>query len=374
MRLPILRILIAREVRRLQKNPTALMLIGLLAAVALLMATSRPVAQQTGPTKAPRIWLTYDHRAPWIEHVVENLPSSPKIIAGPREDVTGADRFGANRPLTYPAGDHGVEILLGTDRNNDPVIQVVGRFSGDDPTVLQPFWNWFWPTATSAFMQGARFEQHLVPVRQTPQSAVQKLQQTSVAEFVTPELIGAVLLLIVQFFACCHLLVSFTSQDRERGTLMALTLSPATASEIMTAKFAFHLGLSIAGCVAIVAILQPAALLQPTLWTVLLLTSLGLMSVGTCISTFARTQAAAGLLALCYMLAGAVLFYLSTKFSAFALLRQGVFENYSFPLLYQSLKSPLPLATVVLHVGRMSAIVAAWFVLARTSFVRFGWK
>lgn len=373
MRFPILRILIAREVRRLQKNPTALMLIGLLAAVALLMATSRPVTKQQA-VAAPRFWLTYDHRAPWITDVVANLPASPEIVATAREDVRGADRHGSTQPLAYPPGDHGVEIRLGRDNNDQPVIHVIGRFAGNDPAVLNPFWNWFWPTATSAFMQGARFEQHVVPLQRAPKSAAEALQDKSVADIVTPELIGAVLLLIVQFFACCHLLVSFTSQDRERGTLMALTLSPATSSEIMAAKFVFHLGLSLTGCIAIVAILQPAALLQPTLWTVLLLTSFGLMSVGTCIATFARTQAAAGLLALCYMLAGAVLFYLSTKFSAFAVLKQCVFENYSFPLLYQALKAPLPLTAALTHLATMAVIVTAWFVLARSSFVRFGWK
>lgn len=374
MRSSMLRILIAREVRRLQKNPTALMLIGLLAAVALLMATSRPVTKQTAAGPAPRFWLVYFHRAPWIEHVVENLPRSFEVVAMAREDVPGTERHGLDQPLAYPQGDHAVEVRMAADENGEPVIHVVGRFSGNDPTVLDPFWAWFWPTTTSAFIQGARLEQHVVPRRRAQKSAVQTLQETSVADFVTPELIGAVLLLIVQFFACCHLLVSFTSQDRERGTLMALTLSPATSSEILTAKFVFHLGLSLGGCVAIVAILQPAALLQPTLWTVLLLTSFGLMSVGTCISTFARTQAAAGLLALCYMLAGAVLFYLSTKFSAFAALKQCVFENYSFPLLYRSLKAPLPLTAALTHLATMGAIVAIWFTLARSSFVRFGWK
>jgi hypothetical protein len=68
------------------------------------------------------------------------------------------------------------------------------------------------------------------------------------------------------------------------------------------------------------------------------------------------------------------LFYLSTKFSAFAVLRQCVFENYSFPLLYQSLKAPLPLTAALAHLATMGAIVAIWFTLARSSFVRFGWK
>jgi hypothetical protein len=41
----IVKILFGREFRRLRKNPSALMLIGLLSAVALLMATSRPVSK-----------------------------------------------------------------------------------------------------------------------------------------------------------------------------------------------------------------------------------------------------------------------------------------------------------------------------------------
>ena len=132
-------------------------------------------------------------------------------------------------------------------------------------------------------------------------------------DLVKTEVIGTTLLLMVQFFACCHLLVSFTAEDRERKTLNALALSPAGLAEIMLSKAAFHLCLSLAGSALITVIISPAALTRPVLWVTIFITSVAMMSVGTCIATLARNQAAAGMLALCYMMAGAILFFLSTK-------------------------------------------------------------
>jgi len=240
--------------------------------------------------------------------------------------------------------------------------------------VLDPFWEWFWPTITTYHAGGLRFEQMSEPLG--PQAASRRaasLEETSVADLVTSELVGTILLLIVQFFACCHLLVSFTAQDRERWTLSALVLSPAKTSEILLAKFIFHLAISVGGCVAIVAILKPIVLTQPLLWLTIFLTSVGLMCVGTCIATLTRTQASAALLALCYMLAGTVLFYLSTRFTAFRLLKQLAFESYTFPLLYATMKQPVSIFQVPALLP-MLGIVAVWLVAARDCFYRFGWR
>ena len=73
------------------------------------------------------------------------------------------------------------------------------------------------------------------------------------------------------------------------------------------------------------------------------LASIGLVSVGTVMASLARTQSAAGVLSLCYMLFGGVIFYLATKFSAFASLKDAAFESHSLPLLFLSLKQNVPL-------------------------------
>ncbi len=199
------------------------------------------------------------------------------------------------------------------------------------------------------------------------------LDDTSVADLVKTELIGSVMLLIVMFFSCCHLLVSFTAQDRERGTLTALALSPARTSEIMCAKFSFHMLMSVVGCTLITGILVPDALTRPVFWLALLMTSLGLMCVATCMTALVKTQSSAALLVLCYMLGGAMLFYLSTQFAAFGMIKRLSFESYSFPLIYLSLKHPIPLMYAP-GLATMFMLVATWLFLARHFFFRFGWR
>lgn len=382
IRAEMVSVLLDREFRRLRKNPSAIMLIGLLSAVALLMATSRPVPKGSGPAQGPTagarqastIWLVYEQRARWLDFMAERLPDSPAVRIVHRDRVPTE-----NGTLKLPPGDSAIEVTYGDQRETDAgavwgKVILVGRYPGKDASVLDPFWDWFWPTLTTYHTGGLRFETTAEPLgtRAAP-SQPAALEDTSVAELVTSELIGTMLLLIVMFFACCHLLVSFTSQDRERGTLSALVLSPAKTSEILLAKYIFHLLISYGGCIAIVAILKPVVLTQPVLWIVVFLTSVGLMSVGTCIATLARTQASAALLALCYMLAGAVLFYLSTKFTAFGLLKQLAFENYTFPLLYATMKHPVSIFRAA-GLLQMAVIVGVWIAAARTCFYRFGWR
>ena len=379
IRSAMIRILLDREFRRLRKNPSALMLIGLLSAVALLMATSRPVSTGDEPPGANAasqvvdVWLIYDQRSAWLDHLSENLPNSPTIRIVQRDRVPIE-----NGSWKLPPQDAAVEVVYGDEfetRLGSAFGKVVlhGRYPGKDAKVLAPFWNWFWPALTEYHTDGLRFEQSSEPFSAQAANSPASLEDTSVADLVTNELIATMLLLIVMFFACCHLLVSFTAQDRERGTLSALVLSPANTSEILLSKFIFHLLISLGGCLTIVAILKPIVLTQPVLWLVILLSSIGLMCVGTCIATLAKTQASAALLALCYMLGGTVLFYLSTKFTAFHFIKQLAFENYTFPLLFSTMKRPVS----VFHapgLGTMFVLVGAWIGIARSCFYRYGWR
>jgi len=379
IRSEMIKILLDREFRRLRKNPSALMLLGLLSAVALLMATSRPVSKasdQAGTNDASRVadvWLIYDQDSEWLAYLKANLPETPIVHPVRRSSVPIE-----NGRLKLPLGHGAVEIFYEEERRTDQVsafgkVTLNGKYPGKDPATLDPFWKWFWSTLTEYHTQGLRFEQSAEPLTNQSAEAPASLEDTSVADLVTNELIATMLLLIVMFFACCHLLVSFTAQDRERGTLAALVLSPAQTSEILLAKFIFHLLISLGGCLTIVAILKPIVLTQPVLWLVILLSSIGLMCVGTCIATLAKTQASAALLALCYMLGGTVLFYLSTKFTAFYFLKQLAFENYTFPLLFSTMKRPVSVFNAP-GLGTMFLLVGIWIGVARSCFYRYGWR
>ena len=381
MRSRMISILLRRELKRLQRNPSALMLIGLLAAVALLIATSGPMSTDTnansktagGGSQSTSVWIVYDNE---FRSIIEDLDAE-KLPPGLTIRIVARNRVPVNNrgELRIPKGEPFVELIHAnaSDSPDATGLMVSSHYVGKKSS-MDTFFEWFWPNLTwSVSNHDIALGQRWSEIKSAGPAIPTSLEDTSVAEFVKAELIGTVLLLIVQFFCCCHMLVSFTSQDRERGTLRSLVLSPASTSEIMTAKYIFHLGLSIAGSVLIVAILKPLALLQLTFWVVVFLTSMGLMCVGTCIATLTRSQTSAGLLALCYMLGGAILFFLASKFSAFALLKQLAFENYSFPILFRTLKQPTSIWQVR-GLFSMCCIVFVWMLAARHCFYRYGWR
>ena len=90
-------------------------------------------------------------------------------------------------------------------------------------------------------------------------------------------------------------------------------------------------------------------------------------------ATLAKTQASGALLALCYMLGGTVLFYLSTKFTAFAFIKQLAFENYTFPILFATMNRPTGIFQSP-GLIMMFALVGIWIAVARSCFFRYGWR
>jgi len=369
VRAPMIRTLLGRECLRLVKNPSAVILLGLLTAIALLIAVSRPQ-----PRAPMTCWIVYWEDSSWIEHLRDRLPERPRIRV---ESQSRFRRVGEH--LLYPPNSCAIE-LPPLEQDAAPgkasAVRIHYRYDGDDANVLMPFLQWFWPATAEHFGDLPQFVQDTSSIRPPSQPfpfASRELSGSFVSNLVTVEVSATLLLFIVQFFICCHMLVSFTSQDRERGTLTALALTPASIAELLIARFAFHLSLSLLVSAAIVSILHPASLAQPTLWASVVLTSLGLIAVGTTIATLSRTQTTAGLLTLSYMLGGSVVFYLATRFSAFGWLKLAMLERYSFPLTYISLKYPISLFAAP-GLTALTLLTFLWIVVATSLFQKLGWR
>lgn len=359
-------VLFFREVCRLRKNPSALVMLGLLTAIALMMALSGEVESSAEPQPSAdtgTIGIIVDHDTPEVRQLRSEVPEHLDVRIELRSRLPGRDDV-----VYAPSGWSIVELHNDPSSRENP--DVVVHYVGATPNDLQPFMDWFVPAV--ARMRGSEEWISQAWVKR-PVAATAGLNGTSFGELMKTEVLGTTLLLMVQFFACCHLLVSFTAQDRERGTLTALALSPARLSEIMLAKGLFHLMLSVAGSVVISAIVCPAVMMNPVFWCTIFLTSTSMMCVGTCIATLAKNQATAGMLALCYMMAGAILFFLSTKFAVFAVFRRLTIECYSFNLLFMAFKHP-GLMLFLRALVPMAALTALWVFAARTCFYRFGWR
>jgi ABC-type transport system involved in cytochrome c biogenesis permease component len=375
-RLDKLHTLIEREVMRLFKNPSALMLIGLLVAFSILLVLSRNDKKST-----MTCWIVCPDQAlsaagdgnqqAFVRKLSAQAEQTATIRVVPFSRVPEY-----RRQRVYPSNTCAIE-LIELPASNDPAsgLKVAYRHPGGKSEVLEPFLRWFWPVAVDHFGHVAVTEQAATVSRPTSAAdlVMEKLQSGSVRDLMNEDLAAAILLLIIQFVTCCQLIVSFTSQDRERGTLTALALSPITMTELLQAKILFHIGLSAIGSAAVIAVLKPAALTHASLWVTLLLTGLGLSCVGMVIASLTKTQSSASLLSLCYMLVGAVVFYLATRFSAFAAVKSLSFENYSFGMVYLSLQRSIPLSGAV-DLGPMFLIVAVWLTTATVLFRNRGWR
>ncbi len=374
-----LAILVGREARRLRKNPSALLLLGLLTAIAVLLAISRP-----GPKPQMNCWVVYSQESPWVETLRRRAADNPRIHVVPMSAVKTLSDW-----RIYPPHDCAIELV--GQVSNLPVPPEPGQsgqvenlphekttlrflFPGNDPNVIAPYLQWFWPATAEHFGAAPPFAPVTLPITGSSRRAVmERLKQSTVSDLMSEELVATILLIIVLFVTCCHLQVSFTSQDRERGTLMALALTPASTTELLLSRYIFHMALGGMACAAIIGILRPAAFGHLTLWLTIALASVGLVSVGTVIASLARTQNAAGVLALCYMLFGGVLFYLATKFSAFASLKDAAFESHSLPLLFLSLKQDLPLEKAP-GLAKLAGLVGGWTLAANWLFRLRGWR
>jgi ABC-type transport system involved in cytochrome c biogenesis permease component len=366
MRWNMLSTLVRKDWGRLAKNIPALMLIGMIVALALLLATS----QSKSARPLDPCWIVFWEEGAWLDFLKERLPQNTPVVV-----MSHAEAPKRGDEIKYPAGVHSIEVrpsVRGSDGVEHP--QVWYLYSGSDRNVLWPYTQWFWSNSAEYLGGTEPFVQRVLPIRGRSSSlGPRNLREASVAELVAIETVGSLLLFFGLFFTCCHLLVSSTSQERERGTLLALALTPARLREIFCAKVMFHLMLALGLSGVVTSVLRPGALLQPVHWATLFVAALGYIAVGLSISSLVRTQATAGLLTLSYMLFVGVLFYLAQEYSAVSFVQQFTFEQYFFALAYINLKFPVGL-TVPHSFWWLATISVGWLAMSGYLFISRGWR
>jgi hypothetical protein len=112
------------------------------------------------------------------------------------------------------------------------------------------------------------------------------------------------------YFTCCYLLPTLTCEERERGVLLAQALSPASPSEILTAKFLFYPMIGMALAATLAGIYKPAILLSLFFWLALLAMSSGFLGIGMTTATLAKTQRSAFMGSMCYLLSVALVLFI----------------------------------------------------------------
>jgi hypothetical protein len=184
--------------------------------------------------------------------------------------------------------------------------------------------------------------------------------------------IATALVLFSLCFTCVYLMPSLTCEERERGLLLAQALSPATAFEILAAKFLFYPVFGILLATLLAGIHNPAVLSRPFFWMSLATLSVGTLGIGMTIACLAKTQRAASLGALCYMLAVALVLLICQQ-NNIARLPWLALEYHAPHILHATLTNQI----VPQHwwnLAASAALACGWAMLAVVLFRRRGWQ
>jgi hypothetical protein len=366
----ILRTLLYKELLSHRSNRGGLALALLLVVAAMLVAFFGRQPRQAGAliSGVQHCFLDYWEDGPWIDHLRHHVPPALEgQIVFRRIGV----HLGEGRQLLYPAGTGAIQIRTFGGEAGAPAYKVWFWQPGADGGGLAPFEAWFWKE-TRAFLQ----QQATTALEGLGAAAtfprIEEERSVLAGGLDSRSLIITALVFFAIFFVCVYLLSSLTCEERERGVLLAQALSPATLEEILAAKFLFYplAALGLAGLLT--GILSPPVLARPFFWLTVAVAAVGSLGIGLTIASLARTQRAASMGALCYMMAVTMLLFLCQQTGIPGLPNLAL--EYHCPRILQAVAANTVNWLHGLHLAAAAVLAAGWSLLATMLFCRQGWQ
>jgi hypothetical protein len=359
MRWYILKTLLHKELLRHLANRGGLVLMLLLVVFALLLSLfgGSQVGGGSIASGVQRCYVDHAMGGPLVGYLRQHVPDEMKddIKFRRLQDVP----TNAAGVIVYPQSTGAVQLRPGD--GNTGGLTVWLWHPGEDGGALAPFEAWFWKE-TLAYYHEAKLPVPLITVRDSRLEGAMDARSG----------LASSLVLFGLFFVCVYLLPSLTCEERERGVLLAQVLSPATTGEILAAKFLFYPALGLTLGAALAALYRPAVLLVPFFWLAMLVAVAGSMGVGLVIASLAKTQRAASMGAMCYLLCVALLLMICQQCGIPGLPYLAL--EYHVPrMIHAALTGPLQVG----HWGNLlgaTVLATMWAAAAAYLFRRYGWQ
>jgi hypothetical protein len=407
MRWHILRTLLHKEALRHATNRGGLALAGLLVSASLLLAALNPGADDERPTSlvggVHHCIVMYDAESDWVKHLKDKLPVNlqSNVFFRPIDIPVGPDDN-----IKYETGTGGIEIRTVPGPGDRPRYRVWVRFPDGDRAGMAVYENWFWRESYRYFHSRVRDALDGDAASQLPgpgledelwaeRAAFLKLNEryVALAKDYDPEVMpildlkeravvggsldlrAAIATALVMFslcFTCVYLMPSLTCEERERGLLLAQALSPASAAEILAAKFLFYPAFGILLATLLAGIHNTAVLGRPFFWMSLATLAVGTLGIGMTIACLAKTQRAASLGALCYMLAVALVLLICQQNNITSLPRLSL-EYHAPHLLHSTLTNKIQ-SDHWWNLAASAVLAAGWATAAVYLFRKRGWQ
>lgn len=358
MRPRVLSTLLRKEALRVaaQRGPLGMALLMIVTAVLVSTLGSRSLGSLAPGGDVSLCVVDYWQPNHWLEHLEENRPDEPEHRVEFRS-MANHEGF-----IRYPMGSAGIQLrpldVLPDASRTPSEAAALPRFKvwvwhpGGDGGAAGWCEDWFWRETRHFFLDQARtglsgperqrFDRNArgltevspTTLRQSahddfrsrvaaglrelarseqessavvPALLVERSALRGGARVSAREAAGMGLTLLALFFVGVFLLPSITCEERERGTLLAIALSPASPRELVTAKLAFYFALATSLALLLAGISAPRALASPFSWLAISASAAGAVGVGMTIASIARTQRGASTGALLYLFATGVL-------------------------------------------------------------------
>lgn len=414
MRWYIIRTLMHKELLRHLSNRGGLALAILLIGMAAMLAAfgRSPTAQASlGMLRgAHHCYVDYWDDSPWVEYLKRNVPESQRASIHFRH---ARRQFKEGEVIKYDPGVGAIQMRP-AERPGGPLVIMLWH-PGDDPSQMTTYETWFWQTSRNYFRSqveyglaklgpASRSDAALPPMKpdqvwewqesherflQLVAAVKSKLPAETAQEIQIPELeierkaltgtatrtrttISAALVLFALFFTCVYMLPSLACEERENGVLLAQALSPASPSEIVTAKLLFYPTIGIVFAALLGGLARPGVLLQPFFWLTLVALGFSSLGIGMTISCAAKTQRAASMTALCYLLVISLCILVCQQIN-FRFLPQFMVE-YHGPRMLNAAMTNQVTGKEWTELGMTAGLSVFWNAGATICFRRFGWQ
>lgn len=395
MRLYIIRALVNKEFARHLANRGGIALALLLVAAAILLSVFAPdeAAGDTGMVGGVHhCFIEYDRPTPLVAHLKAHVPKEFT------ERIKFREVGNAEKLEGLVARDVGTGAIHVRQRGDK--IEVYIWHPEGEPTALAPYEAWFWKESRVSFRAEAEKAAKSKPTQPEPTfdagtdwtvieaheefsgrmkkvgASVPKLEINrkglggKVLDFRAAIATGMVVFAL--YFACVYLLPTLNCEERERGVLLAQALSPASPLEILAAKFIFYPMMGIGLAAALAGIYRPQVLGTLFFWLSLLALASGFLGIGMTIATLAKTQRAAFLGGMCYLMSvSMVLLICSTN--GIPVIPYLAVEYYGPRILHASLSDAV-YPEHWLHLIGAIGLACVWLFAAGWLFRRRGWQ
>jgi hypothetical protein len=369
MRWSILRTLLVKEAYRHLANRGGLALILLLIVAAMLLSffgKNRGGSQGGLIPGVQRCYVDYAEETALVSHLRAHVPDdlASLIRFRPMSQVP-TDGSGT---LLYPSNSGAIQLRPATRPGSSGTVWF--WHPGSDRGALAPFETWFW-RETLRFVQSQR----AVSSDGAPSVLSAPLEDAgfSLKGGLDPKSgLATALVLFGLFFVCVYLLPSLTCEERERGVLLAQALSPASTWELLGARFLFYPVIGVGLAALLAGTYEPIVLGRPFFWLTLLVCVSGSMGIGLTIASLARTQRAASMGAMCYLMAVSLVLFICQQ-NAIPFLPYLALEYHGPRLVHAALTGHI----MWYHWANLAAatiLAIGWVVTAGLLFRKRGWQ